>query len=243
MAPELLKNSDYGQSVDIWSLGVLLYEMLHGYSPFRGGTENSTIGNILQCRLTIRKGISSEAQGLILSMLQKNPSSRPKWADIFGHKWVLKFQEQAKSSKLEVPESDHTCIKVLQESTNTLYSNPKEQHLSSINRRTPYFNSSCVHLLNVDSIKSRAQKFDTSSTLAPTNDGILTTRDENKGMKLVKPNGSAIKSLKCTEMSIEHTLCMAMKAKEIDNKRCASKQTTHIKEKSFLNRILSYVFD
>jgi len=34
MAPEILKEKPYNQSIDIWSLGILLYELLHNYSPF-----------------------------------------------------------------------------------------------------------------------------------------------------------------------------------------------------------------
>lgn len=35
MAPEIVKELPYNQSIDVWSLGVLLFELLHGYSPFR----------------------------------------------------------------------------------------------------------------------------------------------------------------------------------------------------------------
>ena len=35
MAPEIVKEKPYDKGVDVWSLGILLYELTHGYSPFR----------------------------------------------------------------------------------------------------------------------------------------------------------------------------------------------------------------
>jgi serine/threonine protein kinase len=35
MSPELLQKKAYDYTVDIWGLGILLYELMHGYSPFR----------------------------------------------------------------------------------------------------------------------------------------------------------------------------------------------------------------
>lgn len=40
MAPEMLFKGEYDYRVDIWALGVLLYEMLHGRAPFQGKTGN-----------------------------------------------------------------------------------------------------------------------------------------------------------------------------------------------------------
>jgi serine/threonine protein kinase len=37
MAPEMLKaNPNYGKEVDVWALGILLYELMHGTAPFFG---------------------------------------------------------------------------------------------------------------------------------------------------------------------------------------------------------------
>lgn len=36
MAPEMLFKGEYDYRVDVWALGVLLYEMLHGHAPFKG---------------------------------------------------------------------------------------------------------------------------------------------------------------------------------------------------------------
>jgi len=39
MAPEMIKNIPHTYKLDVWCLGVLLFELLHGYPPFEGHTE------------------------------------------------------------------------------------------------------------------------------------------------------------------------------------------------------------
>lgn len=38
MAPEIYETENYNEKVDIWSLGIMIYELLHGKSPFVGKT-------------------------------------------------------------------------------------------------------------------------------------------------------------------------------------------------------------
>ncbi len=80
MAPEIIKELPYNQGVDIWSLGILLYEMLHRHSPFSGESvqnfnfsENETrdlsqiFKNILMNKLTFKKDVSDSCKDLIKS--------------------------------------------------------------------------------------------------------------------------------------------------------------------------------
>ena len=43
MAPEIVGSENYDYSVDIWSLGILLYEMLFGHSPFKANDTNNIL--------------------------------------------------------------------------------------------------------------------------------------------------------------------------------------------------------
>jgi serine/threonine protein kinase len=72
MAPELVKELPYDHAVDVWSLGVLLYELTHGYSPFRADDRlcdeyTQIFKNILKNNLRIKKDLSSECADLIKS--------------------------------------------------------------------------------------------------------------------------------------------------------------------------------
>jgi serine/threonine protein kinase len=74
MAPEIIKEVPYDYSIDAWSLGILLYEMTHGYSPFRSqideGEEYVEIfKNILKYNFKIDKPLSKNCQDLIASKL------------------------------------------------------------------------------------------------------------------------------------------------------------------------------
>lgn len=75
MAPEIIKELPYDQSTDIWSLGILLYELLHGYSPFRdpndkrGNNFEEIAKNIAKHKYVIEKDISKNCEDLISSKL------------------------------------------------------------------------------------------------------------------------------------------------------------------------------
>ena len=76
MAPEMIKESPYDLTVDAWSLGVMLYELVHGYSPFRAklnknGKENTIeiMQNIIKFNFKIEKRLSLELKDLITSKI------------------------------------------------------------------------------------------------------------------------------------------------------------------------------
>ena len=50
MAPEMLKGEPYTNTADIWSVGVMLYEMLHGYCPFQSSSIAALINTIDECQ-------------------------------------------------------------------------------------------------------------------------------------------------------------------------------------------------
>jgi cell cycle serine/threonine-protein kinase CDC5/MSD2 len=64
MAPEILAGKHYGSSVDIWSLGILIYFMLFGEQPFRSMNKENEIEKKCYKGFDLRKEIGTKKHGL-----------------------------------------------------------------------------------------------------------------------------------------------------------------------------------
>ena len=62
MAPEMILNKPHDHKLDIWCLGILLYELLHGYPPFKGRNDNEKCNNIAaNAKISFESFVSAEA--------------------------------------------------------------------------------------------------------------------------------------------------------------------------------------
>ncbi|XP_020535673.1 phototropin-2 isoform X2 [Jatropha curcas] len=78
IAPEIITGTGHSSAIDWWALGILLYEMLYGRTPFRGKNRQKTFANILHKDLTFPSSIPVSLAGkqLINALLSRDPSTR-----------------------------------------------------------------------------------------------------------------------------------------------------------------------
>jgi len=79
LAPEILLSNGtqaYDKTVDWWSLGCLIYEMLAGYPPFSNKVRKQLYTDILQTKYVMPTHFSEKAKDLLSKLLVKNPSKR-----------------------------------------------------------------------------------------------------------------------------------------------------------------------
>ncbi|CAA0828451.1 Protein kinase superfamily protein [Striga hermonthica] len=78
LAPEIIKGEGHGSSVDWWTFGIFLYELLHGKTPFKGNGNRETLFNVVGQPLKFSEGptISFAAKDLIRGLLAKDPQKR-----------------------------------------------------------------------------------------------------------------------------------------------------------------------
>eukprot|EP01025_Chloroclados_australasicus_P056133 TRINITY_DN68_c0_g1_i1.p1 TRINITY_DN68_c0_g1~~TRINITY_DN68_c0_g1_i1.p1 ORF type:complete len:610 (-),score=23.29 TRINITY_DN68_c0_g1_i1:514-2343(-) len=82
----------YSSKVDVWALGILVYELLVGRPPFAGNSDAVTLTNIRVKEVHVPDHITPLARDFILLCLNKNPQSRPSIDSLYNHPWLQQYR-------------------------------------------------------------------------------------------------------------------------------------------------------
>ncbi|KAH8071285.1 hypothetical protein JL720_11495 [Aureococcus anophagefferens] len=88
MAPELVKEQPYDHTVDLWSLGVILFELLVGQPPFYTNSIYSLINHIVKDPVVFPSHVSEQFESFLSGLLQKDPRKRLAWPQLLEHPLV-----------------------------------------------------------------------------------------------------------------------------------------------------------
>jgi len=95
LAPEMIEGFGHDEHVDIWCLGVLLFELLTGTQPFIGQNRHLLLDNIIKVNIVWptppRLPMDPDAKDLISKILKKNPEERISLEDMVKHNFFLKY--------------------------------------------------------------------------------------------------------------------------------------------------------
>uniref|UniRef100_A0A8B9KBW1 Ribosomal protein S6 kinase n=1 Tax=Astyanax mexicanus TaxID=7994 RepID=A0A8B9KBW1_ASTMX len=104
VAPEVLKKQGYDAACDIWSLGILLYTMLAGFTPFANGpddTPEEILARIGSGKYILSGGnwdtVSDAAKDIVTKMLHVDPHQRLTAPLVLRHPWIVNRDELSQS--------------------------------------------------------------------------------------------------------------------------------------------------
>ncbi len=89
MAPEVILVKEYDSKAELWSFGIIMYELLFGTHPQKATSMPQLINNLKSqdINFQLHKNFTPECFDLLKKLLNKNPDKRIKWSDFFNHKW------------------------------------------------------------------------------------------------------------------------------------------------------------
>lgn len=94
VAPEVLLQKPYDKSVDLWSLGIIIYLLLSGTLPFDDDDDREiarqTIHDEVDFSYSVWKKIGPEVKQMIKKLLEKDKSKRMTLEEVLQHPWIVK---------------------------------------------------------------------------------------------------------------------------------------------------------
>ena len=123
LAPEIINNQGHDEHVDIWCIGVLLFELMAGYSPWQGEDVQTIKYNINRLKIRWPRNMDRDAMDLISKILRFKPEERLTLRQMLAHPFFTKYFPNA-SSFLIKPDNNTQYRVFLVSKDNPLTWNP-----------------------------------------------------------------------------------------------------------------------
>jgi len=158
LAPEMINNTGHDEKVDIWCIGVLLFELMTGVQPWRGTDVNTVKMNIIRLKINWPKNMDRKAGDLISRILRYNPEERISLESMLMHPFFTQFFPNAISC-LKRP--DNTRYKVfIVSKDHPLTWNPVYTNNRPIPVQPQLYNPYSTQTYNQNNYNNLLQKYD-----------------------------------------------------------------------------------
>lgn len=94
MAPEVVQEQPYNHTVDLWSLGVILYELFVGQPPFYTNSIYSLINHIVKDPIKFPDSMGLKLKSFLKGLLNKKPSDRLDWPHLLQHPFLQETEDE-----------------------------------------------------------------------------------------------------------------------------------------------------
>jgi serine/threonine protein kinase len=96
MAPEVIKGNYYNHKADVWSLGIIFFELLTGFTPFTGISKEDLTKNIEKGSYRLPKKLKLSLPGLdfLNSCLQYDSNIRMSWEQLVKHPYITEADKR-----------------------------------------------------------------------------------------------------------------------------------------------------
>ena len=135
LAPEMIKQSGHDKSLDVWNLGVLLFELLTGSPPFEGKSQQELFNNILALKIRWPKGFNGIAKDLISKLLKIEPKHRMPVGEIVNHPWFKSVPQLRPVEMVALPSHSNKLLEsgTLEKSDYAVVSKPSVANKAEAN--------------------------------------------------------------------------------------------------------------
>lgn len=168
MSPEMINSEPHSIKVDIWALGILLYEMLHGSPPFRGKNPKEQYRMIASGNYTIGSHVSKPAGQLIRSILRLRSEDRPSIIEILRSQWVQEYSESQLQRNWKVNKigtGDGFIVSIVGKIVNLNFKGKTESMLEAEVLRNCFIYDDCNRIVHSPpEEESLAPRFDPNNT-------------------------------------------------------------------------------
>ena len=158
LAPEIINNQGHDEHVDIWCIGVLLFELMAGFSPWQGDDVQTVRYNISRLKIRWPRDMDRDAMDLISKILKYNPEERLSLRQMLAHPFFNKFFPNASSCLIKPDNNTQYRIFVVSKD-NPLNWNPIFNGTDIGQRLKPYSGIE-YNTLNQYNYKNLLQKYD-----------------------------------------------------------------------------------